>query len=114
MASQPSGPDSRMPSCSRRRGYSHVATRRGRLARAGSPESGPGAGAVASVIGTVVMGRAPRAMPGEPCSSLLRPSAQAPRRVVQASTQSSWVLQVVALSVSAQSACGVVQYQILS
>ena len=41
-------------------------------------------------------------------------AAQAPRRVFQASTQSSWVLQVVASSASAQSSCGVDQYQILS
>ena len=35
--------------------------------------------------------------------------AQAPRSVVQALTQSSWLTHVVAASVSAQSACGVLQ-----
>ena len=39
---------------------------------------------------------------------------QEPRSSVHAATQSSWVLQVVAESSSAQLACGVLQYEILS
>ncbi len=54
--------------------------------------------------------------PGSPSSVTVAVarSAQPPRSVVQAATQSSWSLHVVAASSSAQSACGVAQYQILS
>ena len=45
---------------------------------------------------------------GEPFE-LLSARTQPPRSVVQASTQSSWVTQVVAASVSLQSSCGVAQ-----
>ena len=58
--------------------------------------------------------RPPPPPPPRPWGSGSGPAAQEPRILVHAATQSSWVLHVVAESVSAQSDWGVLQYQTFS
>ena len=116
MTSQPTGAARRSPSCSRGAGYSHVASRRPRPGRGRWPVGRAAARSVA-VIGWSSRwnGGLPGRARGALASSFVARSGLRRRGAcVQASTQSSWSLQVVASSASAQSACGVVQYQILS
>ena len=105
-------PARRLPSWTQRRGYSHVAMRRAALGRGAV---GGGSGVVVTAVMDPVDGWAPRVGPGEPqlsyvgwCSRGSGAGGAGPGLdpVVL-------VLHVVASSSSAQSACGVDQYQIV-
>ena len=106
MASQPSGPASNAPSW----------MRGARIQPRGDAATRTQAGPVRACADPA--GRSWPRSTDEPTAgpthvAMTRIVAQAPRSAVQAATQASWSLHVVAASVSAQSACGVVQYQIL-